>query len=49
MRVECKYCKTNYTGLIIKQMEGKITRQDVKKIRNEENSNQNRRQRCQKR
>jgi len=29
MRIECKYCKTNYTGLIIKQMEGKITRQDV--------------------
>ena len=29
MRYECKYCKTNFTGLIIKQREGKITRQDV--------------------
>jgi len=46
MRYECKYCKTNYTSLILKQMEGKITRQDVldykccdKKGKNEENNN----------
>ena len=48
MRYQCKYCKTNFTGLILKQMEGKITRQDVldyyccetrKRKQNEENNN----------
>ncbi len=29
MRYECKHCKANYTSLILQQMEGKITRQDV--------------------
>jgi len=46
MKMTCKYCKADYTSLIIKQMEGKITRQDVldykccnEKIkRNEENN-----------
>mgnify|MGYP003138762042 FL=1 len=46
MRYECKYCKTNYTSLILKQMNGEITRQDVlnykccdKKSKDEENKN----------
>jgi len=29
MRYECKYCGKNFTHLILLQMEGKITRDDV--------------------
>ena len=29
MRYECKYCGKNFTPMILAQLEGKITRQDV--------------------
>ena len=29
MRYECKYCVKNMTSLVIMQLEGKITRQEV--------------------
>ena len=42
----CKYCKADYTSLILQQMNGEITRQDVldykccdKKGKNEKNNN----------
>jgi len=29
MRIECKYCGKNFTSIILAQMEGKMTREEV--------------------
>ena len=33
MRYECKYCGKNMTSLVIMQLEGKITKQEVENYR----------------
>ena len=29
MRIECKYCGKNFTPMILAQMEGKMTREEI--------------------
>ena len=33
MRYECKYCGKNMTSLVLMQLEGKITKQEVENYR----------------